>query len=75
MRGSVSSGNCIELQEVVNTELQKVDEWMRFNKLSLNYSKTSYMLTDPSGKRHHDLIEKINDNVISHRSSTKYLSV
>ena len=75
MRGSVSSGNCIELQEVVNTELQKVDEWMRFNKLSLNYSKTSYMLTDPSGKLHHDLIEKINDNVISHRSSTKYLSV
>jgi len=27
---SISSGNCIELQKVVNTELQKVDEWMRF---------------------------------------------
>jgi len=29
----ISSGNCIELQKLVNTELQKVVEWMRFNKL------------------------------------------
>jgi len=42
---SISSGNCIELQKLVNTESQKVDAWMRFNKLSLNYSKTSYMKT------------------------------
>jgi len=44
---SISSGNCIELQKLVNTELQKVDEWMRFNKLPINYSKTSYMLIVP----------------------------
>jgi len=47
---SISSGNCIELQKLVNTELQKVGEWMRFTKLSLNYSKTSYMLIGPRGK-------------------------
>ena len=32
------------LQHDVNKELTKIDEWMRLNKLSLNYSKTKYML-------------------------------
>jgi len=35
----ISSGNCIELKKLINTELQKVDEWSRFSKLSLNYLK------------------------------------
>ena len=48
---------------------------MRFNKLSLNYSKTSYMLIGPRGKRLHDFTVKINDNTISQTSSTKYLGV
>jgi len=71
---SISSGNCIELQKLVNTELQKVDEWMRFNK-SLNYSKMSYMLIGPRGKRLHDFTVKINDNTISQTNSTKCLGV
>jgi len=58
---SISSGNCIELQKLVNTELQKEDEWMRLNKLPLNYSKTSYMLIGPRGKRLHDFTVKMND--------------
>jgi len=44
---SISSAKCVELQKLVNTELQKEDEGMRFNKLSLNYSKTPYMLMGP----------------------------
>jgi len=71
----ISSGNCIELQKLVNTKLQKVDEWMRFNKLSLNYSKTSYMLIGPRGKRLHDFTVKINDNAISRANSSKFLEV
>ena len=27
-----------------NTELEKVNEWLHFNKLSLNYSKTTYVI-------------------------------
>ena len=46
---------------------------MRFNKLSLNYSKTSYMLIGPRGKRLHDFTVKINENTISQTNSTKYL--
>ena len=63
------------MQKLVNPELQKVDEWMRFNKLSLNYSKTSYMLIGPRGKRFHDFTVKINDNTKSQTNSTKYLGV
>jgi len=63
------------LQKLVNTELQKVDEWMRLNKLSVNYSKTCYMLAGPRGKRLHDFTVKINDNTISQTNSTKYLGV
>jgi len=59
------------LQKLVNTELQKVDEWM----LSVNYSKTCYMLAGPRGKRLHDFTVKINDNTISQTNSTKYLGV
>ena len=32
------------LQIVVNTELQKIDNWLRRNKLSLNYNKTKFLL-------------------------------
>ena len=41
------TNSCITtLQHNVNTELMKIDEWMRLNKLSLNYRKPSrYMLT------------------------------
>jgi len=63
--------NC---KKLVNTELQKVDEWMRFNKLSLNYS-TSYMLIGPKGNRLYDFTVKINENTISQTNSTKYLGV
>ena len=32
------------LQIVVNTELQKIDNWLRRNKLSLNYNKNKFLL-------------------------------
>ena len=32
------------LQTTVNLELYKIDQWLRANKLSLNYNKTNFML-------------------------------
>ena len=32
------------LEKTVDQEINKVDSWMRHNKLSLNYSKTVYMI-------------------------------
>jgi len=41
---SISGSNGTEPQNIVNVELGEVDEWLRFNKLSLNYLKTSRMI-------------------------------
>ena len=39
------TNSCVRTsQHNVNKELMKIDDWMRLNKLSLNYSKTNYML-------------------------------
>ena len=34
----------------MNTELSKVELWLNANKLSLNYSKTKYLLIKPKSK-------------------------
>jgi len=36
--------NMIELQKEVNQELGIIDEWMKYNKFSLNYIKISYFV-------------------------------
>ena len=36
---SISGSNSTELQSIVNTELEKVNEWLHFNKLSLTIRK------------------------------------
>jgi len=41
----LSHKNIDNLQHMVNMELIKVDKWLRSNKLSLNYSKSTFMLT------------------------------
>ena len=40
----LSNENITTLQTEINKEFKKIDNWMKCNKLSLNYSKTSYML-------------------------------
>jgi len=55
------------LQNGVNTQQQKVDEWMRYNKWSLNYSKTStYMVLNSNLSQSCNFNVKINDNNITH---------
>ena len=39
-----SASSLIELQIIVNREMMKIQEWMSANKLSINYSKTNFML-------------------------------
>ena len=40
-----------ELQVMINRELNKVDQWMASNKLTLNYSKTKFMLVHRKNKQ------------------------
>ena len=41
---SLSSSSLIRLKTQVNNEINKVDKWLRSNKLSLNYKKSSYLV-------------------------------
>ena len=49
---SLSANSMHELTTKVNQELESVDKWLKYNKLSLNYSKTQYMLFTKRTHRH-----------------------
>ena len=72
---SISESNSTELQSIVNRELEKVNEWLHFNKLSLNYSKTSYMIVSRKNNQLTDFDVKINDKTIMRTACVKYLGV
>jgi len=72
---SISGSNSTELQSIVNTELEKVNEGLHFNKLSLNYSKTSYMIVSRKNNQLTDFNVKINDKTITRTTWGKYLGV
>jgi len=75
-----SHKNLDNLQHMVNMELIKVDNWLRSKKLSLNYSKSTFMLTK-SLKNTSNLSEtcsfqiKINDSCFQRTTCEKYLGV
>ena len=72
---SISGSSSTELQSIVNAELEKVNEWLHFNKLSLNYSKTSYMIVSRKNNQLTDFNVKINDKTITRTTCVKYLGV
>ena len=67
------------MNEKVNTELSKVGSWLNSNKLSLNYSKTTYLLIEPKTKANNSTFHNFNVNSkgikIQKSLSTKYLGV
>ena len=74
------TNSCITtLQNDVNKELTKIDEWMRLNKLSLNYNKSKYMLITKKKKNNsEDLINfkfTIGKHKIEQVSQIKYLGI
>lgn len=73
----LSDTNLDKLEKRVNTELEKIDEWLIQNKLSLNYSKTNYLLInkDPRKKVESEFKLNIRDNVLNRYESVKYLGL
>ena len=49
----LSDKNMKSLNVTKNSELIKVEQWLNANKLSLNYSKTKYLLIKPFAKNSH----------------------
>ena len=53
---TISSNNQAELIEKAQAELLHIAEWMRINKLSLNPTKTEYMIIDHPRRRKNRII-------------------
>ena len=72
---SISVSNSRELQNIVNMALGKVNDCLRFRKLSLNYSKTSSMIVSRKNNQLIDFNVKINDKTITWTTCVKNLGV
>ena len=73
----LSDCDIIKLEKWVNNELNKTNVWLRNNKLSLNISKSNYMLIDncinASTKKHFEM--KLQQNVLNKVKNEKYLDM
>jgi hypothetical protein len=70
-----SSGNDITtLTQQANTDLTKINEWLQCNKLSLNVSKSNYMLFSKRDLTT-DISISINDQQIQRVQNTKFLGI
>ena len=69
----LSGSNLTDLCNVMSNELKKLDVWFRVNKLSLNVSKTNFMVF--GNKKNEECKIYINDIEIEEVSSTKFLGV
>ena len=73
----LSDSNIKSLINRVNNKLYVIDLWLRKNKLSLNYSKTSFIIFNkqPNKTCDYEFKLKINNNLIKRVNSIKYLGV
>ena len=74
---TLSDKNLNSLQKRVNDELFKIDLWLRTNKLSLNYSKISFMIINkhPSTTFTGNFQISINSHTLKRESVVKYLGI
>ena len=70
-----SDNNLGNLQNSVNHEMTKVMDWLTANKLSLNISKTKYMLITNKHVSTESLVINLNRNRIERTVTYKYLGV
>ena len=63
------------LQLNVKNELDKVDTWMRSNRLSINYNKTAYMILTATRSQNCNFEISMNGVRIQQTDSIKYLGV
>jgi len=73
---SLSANSMHELTTKINQELEHVDKWLKYNKLSLNYNKTQYILFTKQ-KKYIDtnFNVQINNHLLSRTECVKYLGI
>ena len=71
-----SSSNFQELYQSTNTDLKQLDEWFRSNKLSLNVSKTHYVVFRHKPDQIPDNLNiRIRNEQISRKDQVQYLGM
>ena len=70
----MSGNNAKQFESDINNELINIDNWMRENKLSINFSKTDYRLIRKK-KEKSEFNISINNNDITEKDHIRYLGV
>ena len=61
---------------ILNTELEKVNMWLKANKLTINTRKTHYVIFHRTRIKHNTNIKiLINNNIVDYINNTKFLGV
>ena len=63
------------IEKTMNQELSCVSNWLNANKLSLNVSKSSFILFHPPQKKVNQTTSQIQNKTIPEKNHTKYLGV
>ena len=71
----ISGKDMQAFSEKLNSDMENIRQWLCCNKLSLNVSKTHYMVFAPKNKQVADLNIKIQNTNIERVSVTKFLGV
>ena len=70
------SDNLITLQKIVNKEFRKVRKWLEANRLSLNISKTNYVIFYSSARKVSEFVRiNLGSKIISQVDYVKYLGI
>ena len=71
---SMSHPNPVILEQQINTELQKINNWLISNKLFLNYAKSNYLIFSKKRSKPNFSIN-INNHTLNQEDSVKYLGI
>ena len=64
------------LEKIINTELAHVETWLNTNKLSLNISKSNFVIFHPPQKKANDPIKLyVNNTLLEEKNHVKYLGI
>ena len=65
-----------QISKILNTELEKVNMWLKVNKLTINTKKTHYMMFHRTRIKHNTNSKiLINNSIVDHINNTKFLGV
>ena len=64
-----------DLEKHVNIELDKIQRWLDVNKLSLNVSKTKYIIISPKLRERYKFQIKLKEHLLCQTETHKYLGI